>query len=171
MRLARMRLTCTLLLGLCLSSCGYHLVGQGNSSVIPSGVQSAWLEAGASPKAQALRLELAALWQENKHLPVLDDVKPSKTHITVRLEQVQETFSPIGFDASGLAVQYRLSIAATLRMYQENSLIWQARGILVSADVFAGDDPSVIESERTRLTKQLQTSWARAALARLQSGF
>jgi hypothetical protein len=134
-------------------------------------VQSAWLEAGASPKAQALRLELAALWQENKHLPVLDDVKPSNKHITVRLEQAQEIFSPIGFDASGLAVQYRLSISATLRMYQENSLIWQAHGILVSADVFAGDDPSVIESERTRLTKQLQTSWARAALARLQSGF
>jgi len=166
-----MRHICTLFIVLLLSSCGYHLVGQGDSSVIPDGVQSAWLETGSSAQEQALRLELAALWQENEHLPVLDDVKPSKTHITVRLEQVREVFSPIGFDASGLAVQYRLSISATLRIYQNNSLIWQAHSILVSADVFAGDDPSVIESERARLTKQLQTSWARAALARLQSGF
>ncbi|WP_038249293.1 LPS-assembly lipoprotein LptE [Ghiorsea bivora] len=166
-----MRRIFTLFFALLLSSCGYHLVGQGDGSVIPSGVQSAWLETGSTAQEQALRLELAALWQENEHLPVLDDVKPSQTHITVRLEQVRETFSPIGFDAAGLAVQYRLSISATLRMYQDNSLIWQARGILVSADVFAGDDPSVIESERARLTKQLQTSWARAALARLQSGF
>jgi len=166
-----MRLACALLFTLLLSGCGYHLVGQGDSSVIPNGVQSAWLEAKGSAQAQTLRLELAALWQENKYLPALDNVKPSKMHVTIRLEQVREIFSPIGFDASGLAVQYRLSISATLRMYQENSLIWQARGILVSADVFAGDDPSVIESERGRLTKQLQTSWARAALARLQSGF
>ncbi|MDQ7002807.1 MAG: hypothetical protein Q9N02_09005 [Ghiorsea sp.] len=166
-----MRLTWALLLTLLLSSCGYHLVGQGESTVIPHGVETAWLEADASSQGQALQLELAALWQENSRLPALHDVKPNKAHVTVRIEQVHETFSPIGFDAAGLAVQYRLSISATLRMYQAGSLIWQASGVLVSADVFAGNDPSVIESERARLTKQLQISWAKSALARLQSGF
>ncbi|MDQ6979849.1 MAG: hypothetical protein Q9M46_00060 [Ghiorsea sp.] len=166
-----MRLSLYFALALILTSCGYHLVGQGESNVIPSEVQTAWLESGKSAKGQALRMELEVLWQGNKHLPSLDHVKPNKTHVTVRIEQVSENFIPIGFDAAGLAVQYRLSISATLRMYQESSLIWQANNILVSADVFAGDDPSVIESERARLTKQLQTSWARAALARLQSGF
>jgi len=166
-----MRFTLNLALLLLLTSCGYHLVGQGESNVIPSDVQTAWLESGKSSKGQGLRMELEVLWQGNKHLPALDHVKPNKTHVVVRIEQASETFTPIGFDAAGLAVQYRLSISATLRMYQASSLIWQANNILVSADVFAGDDPSVIESERARLTKQLQTSWARAALARLQSGF
>ena len=166
-----MRFVCTLTFVLLLGGCGYHLVGQGESKVIPSEVQTAWLETDASAKNKALLLELEVLWQGNKHLPALNDVKENKTHVTVRIEQISENFTPIGFDAAGLAVQYRLSISATLRMYQDSSLIWKADGVLVSADVFAGDDPSVIESERARLTKQLQTSWARAALARLQSGF
>ncbi|MDQ6976496.1 MAG: hypothetical protein Q9M75_00105, partial [Ghiorsea sp.] len=91
-----MRLSLYFALALILTSCGYHLVGQGESNVIPSEVQTAWLESGKSAKGQALRMELEVLWQGNKHLPSLDYVKPNKTHVTVRIEQVSENFIPIG---------------------------------------------------------------------------
>ena len=157
---------------LLLGGCGYHLVGQGVSGVVPEGVTSASLHANSTPLAEALLLEFKALWQGNTHLPKLQDTRESgASHIVVRIEQSSETFSPIGFDASGLAVQYRLSITAALRMYRQHTLIWQAESVLVSARVFAGDDPSVVEAERVRLRRQLTRRWARQAMARLQSGF
>ncbi len=161
-----------LAIALLLGGCGYHLVGQGKATVIPEGVRTASLEAEQSAVAGRLLLAFKALWQGNTHLPPLrDEAADDAAHVTVRIEQASETFSPIGFDAAGLAVQYRLSMRGALRMYRQDALIWQAESIAVSADVFVGSNPSVIESERARLREQLEDDWARQAMARMQSGF
>ncbi|MDX8384650.1 MAG: hypothetical protein R8M45_11255 [Ghiorsea sp.] len=166
-------LACLLL----LSSCGYHLVGQGESVVIPQGVTSASLSVVGDDKPWLE--ELSEQWQQHADLPSLQDEsvrgrvseKAGEQHITMRVEQALETFSPIAFAASGLAIQYRFQLQAMLQMYQKEKLIWSSDAVVVSADVFGKDNPSVIEAERVRLGSVLRQQWVKEALNRLNSGF
>jgi outer membrane lipopolysaccharide assembly protein LptE/RlpB len=164
-----------------LTSCGYHLVGQGSSTVIPDDVISANLSAVHSPSAdssqasdkfsQPLLAELTSLWENNEYLPSLRPERVSRDHVTVRVEQADNQFAPVAFDAAGLAIQYRMQVSAVLKLYQENTMIWQSGVVLVHTDVFGGSDPSVIEAERERLTEQLEQEWAKNTMSRLTSGF
>lgn len=155
-----------------LTSCGYHLVGQGDGSVFPQMVNTATLQSNASLTGKSIAAELSFIWQQQALLPALEAGNSlNKEHVVVRIEQENIVFMPVGFDASGLAVQYRLQLSAMLRMYHQNALIWQSGAIMVYADVFGASDPSVTEAERERLTEQLYKMWAKEALARLKSGF
>jgi len=155
-----------------LTSCGYHLVGQGDGSVFPQEVNTATLQSNASLTGKAIAAELNFIWQQRTSLPTLEARDSgNKEHAVVRIEQENIVFTPVGFDASGLAMQYRLQLSAILKMYQQDALIWQSGSIMVYADVFGASDPSVTEAERERLTEQLYKTWAKEALARLQSGF
>lgn len=166
-----MKLTLYLAVILMLTSCGYHLVGQGESAYIPKGVVSANLQSTERADTQPLLAALTQAWEGNTYLPSLQDESFGQESVVLRIEKQNITFNPTGFDASGLAIQYRLNISAVLNMYQEHQLIWQSGTVAVFADVFEGSDSSVIEAERVRLTEQLQHQWAQQALARLQSGF
>ncbi|MDX8388591.1 MAG: hypothetical protein R8M46_08715 [Ghiorsea sp.] len=166
-----MRISLSLVVCLLLTSCGYHLVGQGSSTVIPDDVTSATLVPDSGKYGKSLLAELTPLWQQNKYLPALQPQRSSLEHVTVRIEQPRNQFTPVGFDASGLAIQYRLQVSAVLKVYQEGTMIWQSGVVLVHADVFAGSDPSVIEAERERLNEQLMQEWAKDAMSRLTSGF
>ena len=162
-------LIASLLACLLLSSCGYHLVGQGKSVVIPQGVTSASLSVLGD---DALLLEkLSQQWQQHASLPALGKGSLATQHIRMRIERVSETFSPVAFAASGLAIQYRLQLQAVLHMYQEERLVWSSDAVVVNADVFGKDNPSVIEAERVRLGTVLRQQWAKEALNRLNSGF
>lgn len=162
-----------LLLGvsLLLTSCGYHLIGQGTSSVIPSGVSSASLEQNSGEHGKQLLVELQYLWKNDDSLPTLQPPESEQEHIVFRIEQASNTFSAMGFDASGLAIQYRVQISGVLSMYQKDTLMWQSGVILSNADIYIGADPSIAEAERERLTGQLEQQWAQDAFARLKSGF
>ncbi len=159
-----------LVVSLLLPSCGYHLVGQGKATVIPEGVSSASLQASSEPEAKQLLPELIFLWKAKASLPRLEE-QATEPHVTLRIEQAETVLTPTAFDASGLAIQYRLQVSALLNMYQQNKLIWQSGILTVYADVFGGTNPTVIEAERERLTEKLRQQWAKEALARLQSGF
>jgi len=164
-----------LLLSLCLSlafnACGYHLVGQGKSLMIPSNVVSASLTSASNQEGKPLLRELRILWEQNAYLPPLQDEEFSQKHVVMRVEQSSQSFHAIAFDASGIALQYRLQLSASLNMYQESNLIWQSGLISVSADMYEATDPSVVEAEKTKLLIQLQQQWANQAMASLQSGF
>ncbi len=166
-----MILRLSLLISLLLSACGYHLVGQGKSTVIPEGVSSATLVASSGSEAGALFPELIFLWQRNQALPQLTADQTAENHVTLRIEQAGTEFIPIAYDANGLASHYRLQISGRLNMYQHSGLIWQSGVISVHANVFGDSNPSVIEAERERLTEQLRQRWAKEALNRLLSGF
>jgi len=156
---------------LMLTSCGYHLVGHGTATVIPEGVITATLEANQNGVDRNLLAELKYQWQQKDNLPTLADEGMGEEHITLRIEKVKVSFTPAAFDASGLAIQYRLSIGGMLSMYQQDTLIWGSGEILESADIFEGSDPSVTEAERNKWTEQLTQEWAKDALSRLRSGF
>jgi len=156
---------------LMLTSCGYHLVGHGTMTVIPEGVTTASLETMETGNAKILLSELQYLWQKKNNLPALSDQKTGAEHVTLRIENVTVSFVPAAFDASGLAIQYRLNISGVLNMYQQDALIWGSGVVMESADIFEGSDPSATEAERSRQTEQLNQEWAKDALSRLRSGF
>ncbi len=164
-----------LLLALLLSSCGYHLVGQGQSHVIPHDTRTVTLQTTPSTLGKILLAELRAQWLQRESLPHLQEGS-GKTHVTLRIENPEQAFTPVAFDASGLAIQYRLSVSGVLRMYQEHSLIWQSGLVTSSADIFGdaaalSNNPASVEAEREALEEQLHQKWAQDVLARLQSGF
>jgi len=154
-----------------MTSCGYHLVGHGTMTVIPEGVTTASLEAMQGGNAKNLLTELQYQWQQKTDLPALVKEKVGAEHVTLRIENASASFAPAAFDASGLAIQYRVRISAVLNMYQHDELIWGSGAVLESADIFEASDPSFTEAERTRLTEQLNQEWAKDALTRLRSGF
>ncbi|HID36846.1 MAG TPA: hypothetical protein EYP39_05650 [Ghiorsea sp.] len=171
-----MRLLLTLTLVVLLTSCGYHLVGQGKSNVIPEQVVSASLTSQGAAQDKALLAELRQAWIQRKSLPVLQDKTQNTQHVSLRIESASEVFTPVAFNVSGLAIQYRLSVSASLKMYQNNALIWQSGLVVSSADIFGDaaaltNNPASIEAERETLLEQLRKQWAQDALARLQSGF
>jgi len=173
MRLAVLLCLC---LSLSLNACGYHLVGQGKSSVIPNSVTSANLTTNAGMKGKVLLSELRQRWLQNSSLPTLDEEDSGKNHIIIRIENASETFTPVAFDSSGLAIQYRLSVLGMLNMYQENTLIWSSGIVSSSADIFGdasalANNPTSIEAEKETLVEQLREKWAQDSLARLLSGF
>jgi len=169
------RLWLLLLLGLMPSACGYHLVGQGDSSVVPDGVETAALSATTDATGKALLAEFQHVWVQHDELPSLQAAKASPKHVNVRIEQAKNTFTPVAFDAAGLAIQYRLTISAVLNMYQENALIWSSGSVVVGANVFGdsatANNPSVVEAERETLTEQLHLRWANETMTRFKSGF
>ncbi len=166
-------------LGLLLGACGYHLVGQGGSVVIPDDVTSASLTTNAGKDGKVLLAELQQLWLQRNHLPPLrksEDGPGDPHHVILRIEQAKTAFVPVAFDASGLAIQYQLRVSAVLQMYRQDTLIWSSGVVSSSADIFGdatalANNPASIEAEKETLSEQLYRKWAREALARLQSGF
>jgi len=167
----RFTLLVSLYLSLYLNACGYHLVGQGKSLVMPASVVSASLESTSNQEGKPLLRELRILWEKNEYLPPLQDEEFSQKHVVMRVEQSSQSFHAIAFDASGIALQYRLQLSASLNMYQEGNLIWQSGLVSVAANMYEASDPSVVEAEKTKLTAQLQQQWANQVMASLQSGF
>ncbi|MDQ7004845.1 MAG: hypothetical protein Q9N67_08010 [Ghiorsea sp.] len=172
-----MKLILYLVVTLMLTSCGYHLVGQGKSNVIPEGVESASLTSQGAQQDKALLAELRQAWMQRDALPSLNvEAAEAQKHVSLRIEGASEAFTPVAFDASGLAIQYRLSVSGILQMYQDSKLIWGSGQVVSSADIFGDaaaltNNPASIEAEREALIEQLRKQWAQDALARLQSGF
>jgi len=168
-----MKLAFTLIVSLLLTSCGYHLVGQGDgkSRVIPDAVTTAALQSVAGKYGKVLLAELRTLWKQHDSFPTLQVSEDNEHHVILRIEGAKTRLTPVAFSAAGLAIQYRLTVSAVLNMYQGHRQIWGSGLVLVEADVFEGNDPSVTEAERERLTEQLNEAWAKKAMARLQSGF
>lgn len=163
-----------LVASLLLTSCGYHLVGQGESSVIPEDVTSARLTTNAGEQGKLLLAELQQLWLQHETLPPLESNSMTEKTVVLRIEQASQTFSPIAFDAAGLALQYQLSVSGLLNIYQQDGLLWSSGMVSVRGQVFGeagSNNPSTVEAERVTLAEQLEQQWAQDVMARLQSGF
>ena len=163
-----------LLLGLSLlfASCGYHLAGQGDFSVIPEDVQSVALEAGATQLDKQVKSEMVRVWSQGS-LPALYDEPPlnSEQHVVIRIEQLGYAMRPVAYNSSGLAIQHNLELSGQLYMYRNSERIWQSGRLSEGSDIFGGGDPSVTEAERERLSDQLQQRWVKRAIKSLKSGF
>ena len=155
------------LLSLLVSSCGYHLAGQGRG-VVPDDVRSIAVIA-IGEQARELLPAMQRLVRDRKEDFSLAEADASDAQL--HLEGVNETFSPIAFDASGVAVTYQLTLSGSLSLWQKGEKIWDSGAVSVNGDVFVVGDPASTEALRKRLKQDLQKQWVRNAWRALSSGF
>jgi len=166
-----MRVTLTVCIGLLLSGCGYHLVGQGDGSgAIPEDVVSISMRSG---DAVATRLAAGLKQQLKQGGESRFDVQrgDAETRAEIGIESVSESFVPSAYDKSGIASQYRMNLSARVRIYRAGKVIWESGILSVSGDVFVAGGPAGIESSRERIRHDLQKEWVLAAAGRIASGF
>jgi len=156
-----------LFLSLLVSSCGYHLAGQGRGAV-PEDVHSIAVIA-AGEQARELLPAMQRLVRDKEDNFTLAEADESDAQLN--LEGVSEAFNPIAFDASGVAVTYRLTLSGSLSLWQKGEKIWESGAISTDGDVFVVGDPASTEALRKRLKQDLQKQWVRDAWRALSSGF
>jgi len=169
------RVALPLMLAMALTSCGYHLVGHGDSAgVIPADVKTVSLQA-TSESAKLLMPELRHRFSTQSdgsyELVDVSSVEDSDLHVAIRLEQASESFVPSAYDSSGIATQYRLTISGSIRIYRSGKVIWESGTISESGDVFVTGGPSGVEASRSRIQRDLRKQWVTLAWSRLSSGF
>lgn len=150
-----------------LSSCGYHLADQ-SGGAIPEDVHSLAItavDAAAKPMVQVIHRYLIGKEKE------YDIVQISGADAELRLERFSETFSPVGFDAAGVAIAYKSFLIGELSLWREGKRLWSSGMIQVQGDVFAEGGPASIDASRERARDDLRRHWAREAWQRLSSGF
>ncbi len=155
---------------LTLNACGYHLVGQGgDSGVIPDdATQIVVLATGGDGKLLSrFRQKLA----QSGDVPVVSSSKATDDAVEVRMEHVSESMTASAFDASGIANQYRVTIAASLRVLQSGKELWVSDVVSVSGDIFVVGGAVAIEANKERVSEALRDEWVQKALGRLRSGF
>jgi len=151
---------------LVLGACGYHLAGQGRGSV-PEDVSIVNVT-GTDASARAI----LPAWRRY----VGDHAKGfvvGKDHADaeLRLGAISESFNPVSYDASGVAITYRLSHSGSISLWRKNVRIWSSGTISVQGDVYAVGGPTSIEASRARLSRDLDRQWMREAWLKLSSGF
>jgi len=169
---SKLQLAC-LIAGLLLSSCGYHLVGQGDGrGVIPEDVLTVSLEAkGETAEQMQLLLKRQMAGSEHYKVVASHDVADEQTHAVLHIEQASESFVPSAYDQSGLATQYRMTIRGSVRLMRQGEKLWDSGVITRSDDVFVAGGPTGIESSRKRIREDLQKEWVYAVWGRINSGF
>lgn len=163
-----------LILMLTLSACGYHLVGQGESSgVIPKNASQIMVV--ATPNTGKLLTMFRQKLAQSSDVPVVDmnEAKDAVTDnsIEIRMEHVSEAMTASAFDASGIANQYRLTISASLRVLQSGKKLWESEVIRTSGNVFAAGGVVAIKAQKERVLQDLREEWVQKALGSLRSGF
>jgi len=149
-----------------LNGCGYRLAGQGRGSV-PEDVSIVKVT-GADASARSI----LPAWRNY----VSDHAKGfvvGKDHADaeLRLGAISESFNPVSYDASGVAITYRLSRSGSISLWRKDVRIWSSGTISVQGDVYAVGGPTSIEASRARLRRDLDRQWIREAWLKLASGF
>jgi len=156
----------TLCLTLVLGACGYHLAGQGRGAV-PEDVSIVNVT-GTDASARAI----LSAWRRY----VSDHAKgfvvgADNADAELRLGAISESFNPVSFDASGIAITYRLSRSGSISLWRKGVRIWSSGAISVQGDVYAVGGPTSIDASRARLRRDLDRQWIREAWLKLSSGF
>jgi outer membrane lipopolysaccharide assembly protein LptE/RlpB len=157
----------TFLAAVFLVSCGYHLAGQ-SEGVIPPDVHSLTIIAegeDARPMIPVFHRHLLAKGREYRI------VENAGADAELRIGRVRESFRPVAFDVTGIAIAYNYTLRAELALWRAGKRLWSSGLIQVQGDVFAEGGPASIEASRERVTEDLRKQWAREAWSRLSSGF
>ena len=155
---------------LLLSACGYHLVGHGDSGVIPADADQVMIVLVGRDDA-LLQPSFKQALKQSEGLPIVSAEQATADVVEVHLENISEQLVATAFDTSGIANQYRLSLSAAVRVLQSGKEIWASGNMTVSADVFATGGSAEIEAQKVSVAKSLREEWVRKAVARLRSGF
>ncbi len=161
----------SLMLMLLLSACGYHLAGQGDK--LPEATPTVVVQADNALGTRSLFAILQQLGNDSTHRFVTDDKSKDDSRSQLVVHQMRESLLTQGFDANGIANQYRLELHGELllRSSKENDPTWRSGDIAVHGEVYASGGPAAIEANRNQVRQQLITHWVARAIRRLRSGF
>jgi len=152
---------------LLLSSCGYHLAGQGRGAV-PADVSV--LSITASDGSAHTLLPAWKRYVRN-HAQDYTVGESGQSDAELRLGGFSESFNPVSFGATGVAVTYHLVFSGQLSLWRKDVRLWNSGPITVQGDVYAVGGPSSIEASRARLRRDLNRQWIHEAWLKLSSGF
>jgi outer membrane lipopolysaccharide assembly protein LptE/RlpB len=169
-----MRLGAALVLAVSLGGCGYHLAGQGDAhGAIPPGTQTVVVRASGLD-ANRLAQELMARMRVGSDYTLQRADAPHATGegvVELRIENASVSFVPAAYDRTGIAIQYRLTLSASLSLYRGQTALWQSGPMAAGGDVYVTGSPASVEASRDRVAQEMRRQWARQAWERLQSGF
>jgi len=156
---------------LALTSCGYHLVGQGEG-VIPKSATQLWVvSVGGGDANRLLPILVRRSLLQREHLTWVSDDNISDTTVEIRLENMSEALVATAFDAAGLASQYRLTVSGSARMVYRGKEVWHSDAIAVGGDIFAAGGVVAIESQRAEMGQRLRQQWADLMVRQMYSTF
>jgi len=155
-----------LMLGLALGGCGYHLAGHGRG-VMPEDVQIVKVTGVKGSGHDLLPAFRRYVSDHAKDFVVGEKGADAE----LRMSAISESFAPVTFDASGIAVSYRLSRSGSISLWRKNVRIWGSGSISVQGVVYAVGGPTSIEASKDRLRRDLDRQWIREAWMSLSSGF
>ncbi|MDQ6958776.1 MAG: hypothetical protein Q9M24_06650 [Mariprofundaceae bacterium] len=155
-----------LCLTLALNGCGYHLAGQGRG-VVPEDVSIVNVTGTDASARTILPAWRRYVGDHAKGFVVGADHADAE----LRLGAISESFNPVSYDVSGVAITYRLSRSGSISLWRKNVRIWSSGAISVQGDVYAVGGPTSIEASRARLRRDLDRQWMREAWLKLVSGF
>jgi outer membrane lipopolysaccharide assembly protein LptE/RlpB len=167
------RVVVPMMFAMALSSCGYHLVGQGDGTgAIPEDVTTISVQV-AGEVSQGFLAALKRQFSRSGHykLIAVEAVVDEQSHAEIRIKNMSESFVPSAYDLSGLATQYRMTFSGNIHLYRANSLLWESGTISMVGDVFVTGGPTGTESSRQRIRDDLQKEWIITAWGRINSGF
>ncbi len=153
-----------------LSGCAYHLVGHGDgSSAIPVDVKTVSITGNANA---ALLSQFRQRLHSGQYV-IIDagSVIDRSRHASVFITMTPLVFTPSTFDINGAATQYRMTLAGSISIENNNKAVWQSGLIQRQGDVFVTGGPTSIEASRQRLQADLSKQWLSDAIGRIHSGF
>ncbi len=156
---------------LMLAGCGYHLVGHGGggSGAIPADVKTVSISGNADASLMSL---LRQRLQSEAYAIVEAGSLTDQSHYALIIVKMSPIiFIPSTFDISGVATQYRMTIAGSITLQQHGETVWQSGAIQRQGDVFVTGGPTSIEASRQRLQRDLGKQWLSDAVGRIRSGF
>ena len=155
-----------------LVSCGYQLVGHGESAgAIPADVKTLSLIVRGSSDRRLDPMLRQRLKSDRYALIDEQDVIDQAAHAKLRVNISQLLFRPSAYDAAGVETEYRMVFAGSLLIERQGKAIWQSGLISADGDVYVAGGPASIEASRERLYNDLRKQWLQDALGRLRSGF
>lgn len=155
-----------LIVCLFLVSCGYHLAGYGRG-VMPADVSILKVTGGG---AGAFLSAWRQYVSDHAQGYVVGEGE-GQADAELRMGALSESFNAVSFDASGIAITYRLSRSRSLSLWRKDVQIWSSGPIFVRGDVYAVGGPTSIDASKDRLRRDLDKQWMSEAWMKLSSGF
>ncbi len=152
-------------LTLILGACGYHLAGRGRGAV-PEDVHI--VRVTGAKTSHGL---LSAFRRYVSNHADGFTVGKKGASAELRMGTISESFAPVTFNASGVAVSYRLSRSGSISLWRKDVRLWDSGPISAQGVVYAVGGPSSIEASKNRLRRDLDRQWIRKAWMSLSSGF
>lgn len=151
-----------------ISSCGYHLVGQGDGAgVIEQGGEVIILPAAGLSASWYAELQR----QLGRDYQLVDVNQKDAGAYRVKLSGASEQLNPVAYDASGIAVQYQLVLSASMQVIRGSEIVWESSAVAVAGDIYASGGPVEIASQREKVAAELYREWTRKMLTHMRSGF